>query len=77
MLSYYQQEVFPDSPATEAGLQPFDDYIVGSANMIFQSSEDFFNLVAANMGRPLEFFVYNCRTDNIRSVCILLYSIKY
>ena len=37
---------------------------------MFQSSEDFFNLVTSNMGRALEFFVYNSDTDKIRTVTL-------
>jgi hypothetical protein len=48
------QDVYPDSPAQAAGLQPYADYVVGNAEQIFTSADDFLNLVqvcAAN--RPL------------------------
>ena len=64
--------MFPNSPASDAGLQAFSDYIVGCSSLVFQSSEDFFNLVASNMGRELEIFVYNSDTDRIRMVGRLL-----
>mmetsp|Transcript_107617 Transcript_107617/g.160964 ORF Transcript_107617/g.160964 Transcript_107617/m.160964 type:complete len:168 (+) Transcript_107617:3-506(+) len=49
-------EVFPNSPASQSGLIQYTDYIVGSTSLVFQSSEDFFNLVAANLGKSLDFF---------------------
>jgi len=63
-------EVFPNSPASTAGLRQYTDYIVGSTSLVFQSSEDFFNLIASNIGSPLDFFVYNCEDDSIRMVTI-------
>src|SRR3990167_5645269 len=64
------QEVIPNSPASIAGLRPFSDYIVGSTEIIFQDSEDFFSLVNSNIDKQLHFFVYNKDTDDIRQVPI-------
>lgn len=38
-------EVYQNSPASDAGLESFQDYIVGSPDVVFTSSEDFYNYV--------------------------------
>jgi len=69
-LVWHIMEVLPNSPASTAGLRPFTDFIVGSTASIFQESEDFFTLVRTNMNKPLEFFVYNTESDDIRMVTL-------
>eukprot|EP01094_Clydonella_sp_ATCC50884_P025487 TRINITY_DN6711_c0_g1_i1.p1 TRINITY_DN6711_c0_g1~~TRINITY_DN6711_c0_g1_i1.p1 ORF type:complete len:291 (+),score=89.25 TRINITY_DN6711_c0_g1_i1:128-874(+) len=63
-------DVYPNSPAAAAGLCAHDDYIVGSLEVLFTSSEDFYSLVAAFDGRKLDLLVYNCKSDATRSVSI-------
>ncbi|XP_053685067.1 Golgi reassembly-stacking protein 2 [Sabethes cyaneus] len=62
-------EVHPSSPAEEAGLIPFTDYIIG-ADSILHESEDLFTLVASHEGRPLKMYVYNIEKDACREVTI-------
>jgi hypothetical protein len=45
LLLLASQDVYPDSPAQAAGLQPYADYVVGNAEQIFTSADDFLNLV--------------------------------
>ncbi|XP_055606439.1 Golgi reassembly-stacking protein 2 [Uranotaenia lowii] len=62
-------EVHPSSPAEEAGLIPFTDYIIG-ADSILHESEDLFTLIESHEGRPLKMYVYNIDRDACREVTI-------
>lgn len=62
-------EVHPSSPAEEAGLIPFTDYIIG-ADSILHESEDLFTLIESHKGRPLKMYVYNIDMDACREVTI-------
>ncbi|XP_058832578.1 Golgi reassembly-stacking protein 2 [Topomyia yanbarensis] len=66
-------EVHPSSPAEEAGLIPFTDYIIG-ADSILHESEDLFTLIASHEGRPLKMYVYNIEKDACREVTITPHS---
>lgn len=62
-------EVHPSSPAEQAGLRSFTDYIIG-ADSILHESEDLFSLIEAHESRPLKLFVYNTDDDSCREVTI-------
>uniref|UniRef100_A0A3Q4HZ27 Golgi reassembly stacking protein 1 n=1 Tax=Neolamprologus brichardi TaxID=32507 RepID=A0A3Q4HZ27_NEOBR len=62
-------EVEPNSPAALAGLNAYNDFIVG-ADQVLQDSEDFFSLIEANEGKPLKLLVYNTKTDQCREVVV-------
>ncbi|XP_026036607.1 Golgi reassembly-stacking protein 1-like isoform X3 [Astatotilapia calliptera] len=62
-------EVEPNSPAALAGLDAYNDFIVG-ADQVLQDSEDFFSLIEANEGKPLKLLVYNTKTDQCREVVV-------
>lgn len=62
-------EVHPSSPAEEAGMIPFTDYIIG-ADSILHESEDLFTLIESHEGRPLKMYVYNIEKDVCREVTI-------
>lgn len=62
-------EVHPSSPAEEAGLIPFTDYIIG-ADSILHESEDLYTLIESHEGRPLKMYVYNIGKDTCREVTI-------
>lgn len=62
-------EVHPSSPAEEAGMIPFTDYIIG-ADSILHESEDLFTLIESHEGRPLKMYVYNIDLDACREVTI-------
>ena len=71
-------EVEGNSPAEQAGLRSFTDYIIG-ADSVLHESEDLFTLIEAHEGRPLKLYVYNTETDHCREVCInvlLAYLVK-
>lgn len=57
------------SPAALAGLQPYNDYIIG-ADQVLQDSEDFFSLIEAHEGKALKLMVYNTQNDSCRDVVV-------
>lgn len=62
-------DVHPSSPAEEAGLRSFTDYIIG-ADSILHESEDLFTLIESHEQRPLKLYVYNTDDDTCRDVTI-------
>lgn len=66
---FFSQEVHPSSPAEEAGLRSFSDYIIG-ADSVLHESEDLFTLIESHEGRPLKMYVYNTEDDACREVTI-------
>ncbi|XP_023014087.1 Golgi reassembly-stacking protein 2 [Leptinotarsa decemlineata] len=63
-------EVHPNSPASQAGLRPFSDYIIGS-DAILHESEDLYNLIENHNGVSLKLYVYNSDDDSCREVTIV------
>lgn len=61
-------DVFDNSPAYRAGLISFEDYIVGTPDLLFNDAEDFSTLVQSNLDREIQLYVYNAATDTIRIV---------
>lgn len=59
----------PSSPAEEAGLRSFSDYIIG-ANTTLSDSEDLFSLIEQHENRELKIYVYNIDDDACREVTI-------
>eukprot|EP00727_Mastigamoeba_balamuthi_P005789 m51a1_g183 Golgi reassembly and stacking protein (315) ;mRNA; r:600183-601614 len=69
-LVWHITEVYPQSPALEAGLCAGSDYIVGSPEVLFNDSEDFYLLINSSYGRRVELYVYSAVTDRVRVVAI-------
>jgi hypothetical protein len=63
-------DVYPRSPAVDAGLVARSDYIVGTPDLQFVDAEDFFTYVEANMGQPIRLYVFSLATDSVRLVSI-------
>ena len=63
-------DVYPRSPAVDAGLEARSDYIVGTPDQQFADGEDFFTYVEVNMRRPIRLYVYSSATDAVRLVTI-------
>ncbi|KAG5882035.1 hypothetical protein JTB14_003433 [Gonioctena quinquepunctata] len=63
-------EVQPNSPASQAGLTAFSDYIIGS-EAILHESEDLYNLIENHDGVTLKLYVYNSDMDSCREVSII------
>ena len=63
-------EVEPGSPAAEAGLFAAEDYVLGTAEIAFYDSDDFFEEVAHHVNTELAIYVYNVSRDEVRQ-CVL------
>lgn len=63
-------DVYPNSPASIAGLEPHTDYIVGTVDLLFNSSEDFYTLVRGSIGKSVPLYVYSSKTNRVRLVDI-------
>lgn len=64
-------EVEHDSPAEIAGLQANKDYLLGTAEKAFKDTEVLFQELQAHIDQPIEFFVYNVDSDEVRIVVIM------
>jgi len=65
-------DIYQNSPASAAGLQPRTDYIVGSPEVILNDQEDFFTMVEVyeKKSKPLPLYVYSTNIDSIRVIHI-------
>lgn len=64
-------DVEPDSAAELAGLQPNDDYLLGTAEKVFKDTEILFEELRKNLEKPVEFYVYSAMSDEVR-VAVLM-----
>ena len=64
-------DVEPDSAAELAGLQPNDDYLLGTAEKVFKDTEILFEELSKNLEKPVEFYVYNSLTDEVRVTVLM------
>ena len=63
-------DVYLDSPAHEAGLQPFKDYIIGTRELAFKSLDEFAKYVEINLDREIRFYIYNVDQEHMREVAL-------
>jgi len=64
-------EVEPDSPAELAGLEPFTDYLLGTADLVFSDSDVLYEELSLHIDRTCEFYVYSSITDEVRVVVLM------
>mmetsp|Transcript_37941 Transcript_37941/g.38632 ORF Transcript_37941/g.38632 Transcript_37941/m.38632 type:complete len:279 (+) Transcript_37941:130-966(+) len=64
-------EVEINSPAELAGLQPYKDYLLGTAEHVFKDADVLFEALKLNLEQPMEFYVYNSDTDEVRVVVLM------
>jgi len=69
-LVWHILDVYMESPASEAKLHSRTDYIVGTPDQLFTDSEDFFLHVSTNMNKPVQYYVYNSLSDDVRLVTL-------
>jgi len=62
--------VYPDSPAMQAGLHPFVDYILGTDKCIFHGIDSFDEYISNNVDVELTLRVYNSKMCQVREVKI-------
>lgn len=60
-----------NSPAELAGLQPMTDYLLGTVDVVFKNTDILFDVLRVNVDKPVEFYVYNSSTDEVR-LCVLM-----
>ena len=58
-------DVYPSSPASAAGLDAFNDYILGVGDLLYDGPDEFGEIVAYNCGRPVRLYVYSSRTEAV------------
>ena len=63
-------DVFPDSPASAAGLDAYNDYILGVGDLLYDGPDEFGEIVLHNERRPVRLYVYSVRTEDVREVLI-------
>lgn len=63
-------DVYDDSPAAHAGLDAFNDYVVGVGDMLFDGPDEFGEIVNHFLNEPVRFFVYSAMDESVREVII-------
>ncbi|CAH7678499.1 GRASP55/65 PDZ-like domain-containing protein [Phakopsora pachyrhizi] len=64
-------DIVEGSPAQDAGLVPFGDWIIGYAGGILRGENDFYEVVEEHEDRPLRLFVYSADYEVTREVVIV------
>lgn len=64
-------EVEVNSPAELAGLQPYKDYLLGTAEKAFKTPDVLFEELTKHVEQTMEFYVYNSDTDEVRVVVLM------
>ncbi len=62
--------VYPNSPASAAGLDPHNDFILGIGDLLFDGPDEFGEIVRHNCNRPIRLYLYNTRSECVREVVI-------
>ncbi|CAM9531028.1 unnamed protein product [Chrysoparadoxa australica] len=65
-----------NSPAQLAGLQPGEDYLLGTAERVFKDPNILNEELQQHLEQPMEVYVYNTRTDEVR-VAVLLPTVSW
>ena len=63
-------DVFDDSPASAAGLDAYNDYILGVGDLLYDGPDEFGEIVMHNENRTVRLYVYSVRTESVRDVMI-------
>ncbi|OCH91933.1 hypothetical protein OBBRIDRAFT_727827 [Obba rivulosa] len=64
-------DVLEGSPAEDAGLVPYGDWVIGWAGGVLAAEGDFYDVVEAHIGKPLRVYVYSYDFDTIREVVLV------
>jgi len=64
-------EVEAESPAALAGLIADKDYLLGTGERVFKDTDVLYDELNANIDKPVEFYVYNSETDEVRVLVIM------
>lgn len=64
-------DIIEGSPAQDAGLVPFGDWVIGYAGGVLRGEQDLYRVIEAHEDRPLRLFVYNADYEVTREVVIV------
>ncbi|EPQ51071.1 hypothetical protein GLOTRDRAFT_141212 [Gloeophyllum trabeum ATCC 11539] len=64
-------DVLEGSPAEDAGLVPYGDWIIGWSGGVLSAENDFYDVVEAHIDKPLRVYVYSHDFDTIREVVLV------
>lgn len=64
-------DVVDGSPAQIAGLKPEKDYLLGTAERAFSDTQALDEECIRHIDKPVDFYVYNVDTDEVRIVTVL------
>lgn len=64
-------EVFPNSPAAHAGLVPYQDYLLGTAQCVFHDIDELVEVVGTSINTRLQVYVYNTDSESVREVMLV------
>lgn len=64
-------EVFAGSPAAQAGLIPYKDFLLGTTEVMFRDMDELAEIVNLCLGKRTQIYVYNTDTESIREVTIV------
>ena len=64
-------EVEPNSPAELADLIEFKDFLLGTAEKVFKNADILFEELKEHIESPIEFYVYNQDSDDVRTVVLM------
>lgn len=73
ILFLLPKDVHDNGPAAEAGFEAYTDYIVGTPDLIFNDSEDLYNLIRNSIEQSVPLYVYSSKTNQVRLVSISVY----
>jgi hypothetical protein len=64
------KNVLLNGPARDAGLVPFQDFIIGTREIAFKSLEEFAKYVEVNRGQEIRLWLYNVESECVREVAL-------
>lgn len=64
-------EVFPNSPAAHAGMVPFQDFLMGTAQVVFHDIDELVEAVTSNINQRMQLYVYNADSEAVREVTLV------
>lgn len=64
-------DVYQNSPASEAGLDPYNDYVLAVGDLLFSGLNEFNDIIHHNIHRQVRLYVYNAATETVRECTIV------
>ncbi|KAG8468376.1 hypothetical protein KFE25_013459 [Diacronema lutheri] len=64
-------DVYESSPASYAGLEGNNDYIIAVGDLLFSGINEFMDIIHHNINRDVRLYVYNAATESVRECTIV------